>query len=462
MARIAVVGGGITGLAAAHRLRHLMPDAEIVLLEAAGRLGGCILTVRQAGFIVEGGPDSFLASKPRGIGLCRELGIEDRLITPNPDLRRTWVLHAGQLHRLPEGLTGLVPSRLEPLLDSELFTSDGKRRLEQEPQLPPRPPDGDETLAAFVERRFGREIYDRLIEPLMAGIYGGCGEQLSLAATFPQLRALELAYGSVLRGVQQASHTAGSGETGRTGFLTPQSGMQEIVDALVRRLNGVTVCTGRAIQAVERAGDRFVLQCAHRSTWLADAVIVAIPAHAAAHVLQHFQGLSEPLAGIPYGEAATVTLAYAAGDIPTPLDGYGYVIPRIENRPALASTWVSTKFPNRAPRHFGLVRVFLGRYGADSLIDLSETELIDLARAEVRDVLGITSKPPFHWVFRWQPAMPQYVLGHLDRLAAVDAALRKTPGLYLAGALWGVGIPDCIRSGEDAAQKVTAHLNRHQ
>ncbi len=227
---VVIIGGGISGLAAAHRLRRRAPQLPVVLIEARNRLGGMIETIRSDGFIVEAGPDSFLASKPPGIELCQALGIDGQLIGPDSERRRTYVYRAGVLHQIPAGLTGLVPAQLEPLLESPLFSPAAKVRLQQEPSTPARTDDGDETLASFIDRRFGIEVYDRLIEPLMAGIYAGDGALLSLDATFPQLRKLEIEYGSIVRGLeaQQASREAQP----RPGFLTPRTGMQALVEAL--------------------------------------------------------------------------------------------------------------------------------------------------------------------------------------------------------------------------------------
>lgn len=450
MTRVVIVGGGISGLAAAYRLRRSAPGLDITLLEASDRLGGIIRTVREDGFVVEAGPDSFLASKPAGMQLCRELGIENELIQPVATNRGSFVLHEGGLHPIPEGLTGLVPSRLEPLLDSALFTAAGKARLAREPDIPARDDAGDESLAAFVERRFGLEVYERLIEPLMAGIYAGDGTRLSLLATFPQLREMERQSGSVLRAVAARPPASASGPTG---FLAPRTGMQAMVEALARSLATVEVRCTTPVRRVDQGGNGWLVRSERDEVMSADAVILGLPPAAASSVAGHLDAsLGNALSSIPSASTATVSLAYRRTDVSDPLRGFGYIIPRAAHRPALACTWVSSKWADRAPPGFVLLRVFLGRFGQEETLATSDEALVDLGREELRATLGITAPPQRVWLFRWSQVMPQYLVGHCDTVAHIAGALDRLPGLYLAGnAYAGVGIPDCIRSAEAVA-----------
>ncbi len=458
---VAIIGGGVTGLSAAFFLRKHHPQLRIVLFEAERQPGGIIRTDHTDGFVIEGGPDSFLSSKPRGLGLARELGMESRLQGTNEMKRRTWVMSNGELHPLPEGLTGLVPSRLEPLLESDLFSAEGKRRLQQEPFVEPRVGDEDESIAAFVERRFGREVYDRMIEPLMAGIYAGDGEELSVAATFPQLRRLEVQYGSVIRGITATSVPSHDGK--RPGFLTPMGGMSALVEALVSQLGRVTVQTDSGVQRVVRAPAGFRMRLRDESWVEARAVIVSTSAGQGAALLSDLsQELSDILDATPLGSSASVSLAYRASDVPRAAEGFGYVVPRIENRPILASTWVSSKFAHRAPDGYALIRMFIGRRGAESMLAGTDADLVDLARREASEVLRTNAEPLLYRVFRWPRAMPQYTIGHLDRIATVDALLDNFPGLFVAGNwMGGVGIPDCIASGERAAERAGRGIVEH-
>jgi oxygen-dependent protoporphyrinogen oxidase len=477
--RVVIVGGGIAGLAAAYRLRSLTPlppspdglrqergEAAVTLIESDNRLGGKIVTERVGGFVIEGGPDTFLSYKPRGIGLCRELGLEDRLHGTNEKIRRTYVVRRGRLYELPEGLTGLVPSRFGPMAKTTLISPLGKLRMGLDFFIPPRPGDGDETLASFVERRLGRELYDRLIEPLLSGIYAGDGEALSLGATFPQLRQIELEHGCLIKGMLAARRNSLSPNghkpdgKNRSAFLTPTTGLAEIVEALEAKLAGVEIRRGARVTHVEANASGYVVALADGTSLHADAVILTTPAFVTADLISRLDSqLANTLRSIPYVSTATVSVAYPLSDIPRPLDGYGYIVPRAEGRPILACTWTSTKFPHRAPDGYGLIRAFIGRAGQEEILDRSDDELLTLVRDELHAVLGITTPPMLHRVFRWPKAMPQYTLGHLERLKAIEQCLAALPGLFVAGnAYRGIGIPDCIASGEQAAERAMARL----
>ena len=466
MKRVVIIGGGIAGLAAAYRLTQTAPDLAITLIESDPRLGGKILTERTDGFIIEGGPDTFLSLKPRGLGLCRELGLENRLHGTNEKIRRTYVMRGNKLHELPEGLTGLIPSRFGPMTKTGLISPLGKLRMGLDYLIPPRSLNGDESLAAFVKRRLGRELYDRLIEPLMGGIYAGDGEQLSLAATFPQLRQTELEHGGLIKGMLAAKKKAPPSKPGSkkwSAFLTPTTGLAEIVEALEARLNGANaeIRCGTRVVGIEAASPGYQARLESGESLPADAIIFATPAFITADLISNLDSqLSNTLGAIPYVATATVSVAYPLADIPRPLDGYGYIIPRAEERPILACTWTSTKFPHRAPEGFGLIRAFVGRAGQEGALDVDDDDLLKLVRDELRRALGITTPPVLHRIFRWPKAMPQYTLGHLDRLTVIDQRLAAHPGLFVAGnAYRGIGIPDCIASGEAAADKARVFLN---
>ncbi len=483
MKRVIIVGGGIAGLAAAYRLMKAAPEAHITLIESADRLGGKIITDRVDGFVIEGGPDTFLSYKPRGIGLCRELGLEDRLHGTNEKIRRTYVMRQGQLYDLPEGLTGLIPSRFGPLAKSRLISPWGKLRMGLDYFIPPKSLNGDESLAQFVERRLGRELYDRMIEPLMSGIYAGDGEQLSLGATFPQLRQTELEHGSLVKGMLAAKKKAAHPSTALrsaqdapkrkwAAFVTPETGLAEIVEALKAQLEGIEIRLNTRARKVETtpAGARpspfhgegmgMKVELETGETLEADAVILATPAYATASLVGDLDPeMAAALRGIPYASTVTLSVAYALGDIPKPLNAYGYIIPRAEGRSILACTWTSTKFPHRAPEGYGLIRAFIGRAGDDDVLNRTDEELLQMVRDELHHVLGITAEPLLHRIFRWPQAMPQYTLGHLDRVAIIDRRVAEHPGLYVAGnAYRGIGLPDCIASGEIAAASALKYL----
>ena len=472
---VVVLGGGITGLAAAHRLLQVhaeaTPGLRVTLVEADDRLGGKIVTERLDGFVIEGGPDSFLATKPRGIGLCAELGFGEhpplqgqrQLQGVRPQRRRAFVLWRGRLHDLPEGLSGLVPTRLAPLARSSLLSPLGKTRVALDYLLPTRREPGDESLGGFIRRRLGREAWERLVEPLMAGIYAADGDQLSLAATFPQLREAERQYGGLIKGVLAARRLAPS-PTGIPGspFLTPAGGLGDLVHALESRLRDaeVRLILGSPATTVTPSGSGFDVRLAAGRVIRADAVIVATPAYAAADLLAELDPiLAMDLAAIPHASTAIVTLAHRREAIPHPLDGHGYVIPRAEGSPILACTWSSRKWAGRAPEGWELIRVFIGRAGQEDALTADDNSLVALAVQEVAARLGVTEPASLTRVRRWPRGMPQYLLGHPERVARIEAAQSKHVGLYLAGnAFHGVGLPDCIASGERAADAAAAHL----
>jgi oxygen-dependent protoporphyrinogen oxidase len=474
MRPVVVIGGGIAGLSAAYYLAQRSAAAglplDLSILEAAPGWGGKITTIRADGFVIEGGPDTFLATKPWGLALCRELGLEERLHGTNPAQKNTYVLHRDRLTQLPDGLTMMIPTRFAPLLRTPLLSLLDKARLGLDFVLPPQPLDGDESLGAFVTRRLGRAAYERLIEPLMSGIYAGDGDQLSLQATFPYLRDLELKHGGLVKGAlatrrrmaRQGQKSLGS----RSAFLTPTTGLAEIVESLTANLRaaGVHLRAATPVRQVTLAAGSYSVELAHEQAIQAEAVILATPAYVAGDLLASLDAsLAADLQGIPYTSTATISLAYPQSAIPRPLDGYGYIIPRRAGRPALACTWTSTKFPHRAPPGFALLRVFAGRAGDESRIPWDEAGLLSLAREELRLTLGITAEPVLRRVFRWERAMPQYNLGHPQRLARLEAGLSGWPGLALAGNGYrGIGLPDCIHSGELAAEKVIAFLQEKQ
>ncbi len=473
MKRVVIVGGGISGLSAAYYLqRKLAGDANITLLESSGRWGGKITTARvpvaDGQFVIEGGPDTFLATKPYATALCQELGLGTRLHGTNPSQKHTYVLHNGRLLPLPDGLAMMIPTNVESILKSRLVSWPGKARMGLDFLLPARPVNGDETLGTFVSRRLGREAYENLIEPLMSGIYAGDGDTLSLASTFPYLRDLELKHGSLARGAlsmrrRTAQGKAASTPGSRSAFLTPTTGLAEFVESLVTYLetHQVDLRLNTSVTSISHPGS-WQLMLEPSGLLEADALILATPAFVSGTLLASLDdSLSSALRRIPYASTATISLAYRIDDVPRPLDGYGYVIPRREGRRALACTWTSTKFPHRAPQDYALLRVFVGRAGEE--IPWSEAELLDIAREELRDTLGIEAEPLLSRVYMWEKAMPQYNLGHVQILEQIETSLASHPDLALAGNGYrGIGIPDCIHSGELAASRVLERLQASQ
>jgi oxygen-dependent protoporphyrinogen oxidase len=458
---VVVVGGGISGLAAAYHLHRQGETCQISLLEKDARLGGKIVTDRIDGYTVEGGPDCFLSRKPRGTGLTLDLGIAEELRGRQAAYAKTYVRRGRELYRLPAGLSGMIPTDLGALEETPLLSAEGKTRLAQEVTQPLRADSGDESLAAFVTRRMGREAYERLVEPLMGGIYAGDAAQLSLAATFPQLKNIELEYGSLLEGLGKAAPARGPEADAYPPFVTFENGMDELVQQMHAQMKSVNFVTGTAITELTADNGGYRLQLSDGTSVCADAVILATPAHVTAKLTAEIDSdLAEAHAAIPYASSAIVTLAYDMSDIDHPLDGYGYVIPGVEQTDNLACTWSSRKWEHRAPDGHVLMRLYVGRYGRRDVLRDDDRTLTLLAREELRTTLSIEAKPSFSKVYRWPKAMPQYTMGHLDRLDTINARLAGYPGLYVAGAAYrGVGIPDCILSGETAAAAALEYLD---
>jgi oxygen-dependent protoporphyrinogen oxidase len=477
---VIVIGGGLAGLAAAHRLTELAAERRapirVTLLEAAPRLGGSIATERIDGFLVEAGADSFLTEKPWALALCRRLGLDDRLIGTRDEQRRTFVVRDGRLQPLPQGFLLIAPTELGPLVRSPLFTWAGKLRMAADLVLPRGAARGDESLAAFVSRRVGREAFERVVQPLVGGIYTGDAERLSVAATMPRLVEMERRSRSLILGMRRQARAAAAQSGARWSlFASFADGMQTLVDALARRLpEGAVRLDARVASlwpsAEPRLASRDVASAAAEqgaaSGWEvtlttgerlhAPSVIVATPAYVAADLVRSFDGsLGDEFAGIAYASSAIVTFAFPRADVPHPLDGFGFVVPAIERRRVIAGSFSSVKYAGRAPAGAVLLRLFCGGVLGPDVTGLADDELIALARDELRALLGVTATPRLVRVQRHPRAMPQYELGHLDRLGRIDAALRRHPGLALAGnAYRGVGIPDCIHSGERAAERV--------
>jgi oxygen-dependent protoporphyrinogen oxidase len=462
--KLAVIGGGIAGLAAAHRAVEWSQQndrpLELMLFEAADRLGGTIQTERREGFLVECGPDSFLSEKPWALDLCRRLGLEGRLIRTDDSRRRTFVAFGGRLHPLPDGFQLLAPTRLAPLASSSLFSWRGKLRMAADLLLPRRG-QGDESLGAFVRRRLGREALERVAQPLVAGIYTADPEDLSLAATMPRFLELERRERSVILGGWRASRQRPTESRSVSGarwslFVTLAEGMEELVRALATRLPPGAARLKERIGSVARSGERWLVAPADGRAIEVDGVILAPEAHQVARIVRYLDpSLAHLLEGIPYASSATATLAYRRGDISHPLDGFGFVVPHVERRPILACTFSSVKYAGRAPEGHALLRVFLGGALQEATLAGSDQELIAVSRGQLAELLGITGEPLFARLVRYPKAMPQYHIGHLARVEAIEQCLRRYRGLAVAGGAYrGVGIADCVRSAEEAAERV--------
>jgi protoporphyrinogen/coproporphyrinogen III oxidase len=467
--RVVVIGGGLSGLAAAHRIheraRTMRRPVELTVLEAKDRLGGVLWTDRYEGFTLEGGPDSFITNKPWGIDLCHRLGLSDQLIETDSNHRRSFVVRSGRLVPVPEGFVLMAPHRLTPILTTPILSWRGKLRFLMDMVIPRRDDESEESLAAFVRRRLGREALDRLVQPLVAGIYTADPNDLSLKATLPQFLAMEREHRSLILAGWRESRRRGSRSLERQAsgarygmFVTLADGMDTLPRALAQALPEGIVRTGTAVRRISRNEpvSRWLIELLDGPPLEADAVIVATEAHAAARFLDSQDPLlALQLRAIPYASSLIVNIAYRRDQVSHPLDGFGVVVPAIEGRPILAVSFLSVKFPNRAPAGSVLLRVFIGGATHPEQLDLDDQAVTELVRGELSSLIGASGEPLLTRIGRHPRSMPQYNLGHLDRVATIRRHLAKYSRLYLAGVAYdGVGIPDCIHAAEMTADSV--------
>lgn len=480
--RVAVIGGGITGLAAFDHLMRLRARGETIdpyLIEAAGRLGGVIRTETLEGCVLEAGPDSFLAEKPEAAALCRELGLGEALTGSNDERRRTWILHRGRLQPLPDGLQFFVPTRLLPVLSTPLIDWPGKLALARDWMARPPAPNSearhDEPVSQFVIRHFGRSVLENIAEPLLMGVYGGEASALSARSVLGRLVAMEEKHGSLTRAVLAARRErlkrmhAGHGKphTAATPlFMTLQGGLETLVRALSARADVeagisqgcVRVACRVASLAVPPGGAgagaaNYQLRFDDGSALQAHALILALPAHEISRLLHPLDAaLGAAFGDIPYTSALTVGLAYEARHAARLPQGFGFLVPRRENRHLLACTFVHAKFTHRAPPGTALLRCFLGGAKDAAVLQLDDRQVISLVQRELQEITGLSAAPRFTRIYRWPAAMPQYVVGHAERMQFIHERLKQWPGVFTAGnAYSGIGISDCIRTGRAAA-----------
>jgi oxygen-dependent protoporphyrinogen oxidase len=481
---VVIVGGGITGLATAYRLLKAEGGAsiEVSVLEGRAELGGNIRTERVDGLVIDGGPDAFVITKPHATALCRELGLGDRLLGTTAENRKVYILHAGKLHALPEGMVLTVPSRIMPMARTRLLSWRAKARMALDLVLPKRSDGADESIGEFMRRRLGSEITERIAEPLLGGIFAGDVEALSARSTFPQLVELEERHGSLIKGVlaqrkaraAAMSSAAGSSEKSEKKAAAPSAfysligGMGELIETLaaeVTRRGGVLRTSTRidritSGQAEGEPGSRFIIKgrgpTGEPTSIEADDLVIALPAYAAAHVLRDVDAeLASILRSIPYESTATIFLGYRRSEVPHPLDATGLIIPKTERRRALAATFVTSKWEHRAPKDVALFRVFAGGHRDPSALEQSDDALIRLARDELAALVGVKAEPFFIRVFRHERASAQPNVGHADRMRRARERAAAHPGLHLAGAAFeGVGIPDCVRQAGEVASRI--------
>ncbi|HEX4005869.1 MAG TPA: protoporphyrinogen oxidase [Acidobacteriaceae bacterium] len=472
--RIAIIGAGIAGMSAAWTLekaRRAGQDIDYALYESAPRLGGVIASETIDACVIEGGPDSFLTEKPAAAQLCRELGIADQLLPSNDAHRKTYILVRNRLVALPDGLMFMVPTKLVPTAFTRLFSWSTKMRMAREYLFPPPPATKDESVADMTRRHFGQETVDRLVSPLLSGVYGGDASQLSVRAVLPRMVQMEQNHRSLTRAMLAArkrSPQSAAPSAPRPLFTTLRGGMNQMIQAIAAQLPPDKVHTGIPVHAINRIEpESRRAPAGSKPGWsvetsagvdFCDAIILALPAWTAAGLLRLIdRPLAEALAGIPYSSSITVNLGYNMGDLAKLPAGFGFLVPATEKRAMLACTFVHAKFAGRVPPGKGLLRCFLGGAGKDDLLDESDADLTKTVLRELNEILKLNTWPNFVRIHRSRRGMAQYGVGHLDRIQLVRDRVAGLPGLALAGnAYQGIGVPDCIRTGQEAVESVLA------
>ncbi|WP_197528637.1 protoporphyrinogen oxidase [Aeoliella mucimassa] len=463
---VAIVGGGISGLATAWRLKELKPHWRVVVHEGNDRPGGVIQTRRQDDFTFELGPDSILSRLPWGVGLCKRLGLEGELIGTEAAARGVYTVHRGRATRMPEGLAIMAPERMWPIVTTPILSPWGKMRLAAERLVARRTDPSDESLADFARRRVGKEAFERIVQPLAGGIFMGDPERLSLRSCFPQFAGMEAEHGSLIKATQAAKKKAPPATNGKPAsvFVAPARGLGRIIETLAEKL-GDAVQLGSRVESAQKLSDGWQLTIqqgeGHSSfTEQYNAVVVATPAKATAAIIDQIEPrIADIMRGIEYSSCAIVQLVYNRSDVPHPLDASGMVVPHVEGRPLQACSFSSVKYAGRAPDGSVVLRLFFGGALKPELVDLDESALQDLACNEAASLLGVTAKPQATIVKQWKSSMPQYYVGHAERIDEVMQLVAQHHGLELAGAaLHGVGIPHCIHTAESTAERLVEQL----
>ena len=468
MKNVVIIGGGITGLSAAYFVEKAAKDAgkdvRVTILEASDRLGGKVLTEHAQEFTIEGGPDSFVTDKTACLELCHELGLGEDLIPSNEIQRKIYLLRGKRLIEFPSGFRLTIPTEFKPFILSSLISPLGKLRMALDYFIPPREGDGDVSLSDFIGRRLGREAVDRFAGPLMAGIFVSDPKTMSMKGTFPRFLDMEKKHGSLIRAARAAKKNPPKPNpraAGRSMFNSLKHGLGTLITTLEKNVKA-DILREFPVDAIRRSAAGLEVIAKNGRVLQADDVIVTVPAYTAASLLRdELPDLANDLLGIRYVSTTTVSVAYLLSDLPAEkqLDGFGVLIPASEKRDVLAITWSSVKFRHRAPRGCFLLRAFVGGHNNEPAALLPDDELVAKVRAEFQDLFGIVAEPILHRIYRWTKGNPQYDVGHLDRVDAMEAKARALPGLHLAGSAYrGIGMPDCIQQASDVAKRIAPTL----
>ncbi|RDI47855.1 oxygen-dependent protoporphyrinogen oxidase [Falsibacillus pallidus] len=462
--KVAVIGGGMTGLAAAYYLQKTIKEKklpiEVVLIEASHRLGGKIQTVYKDGFVIERGPDSFLARKQSASRLAKEVGLEDKLVSNTAG--RSYVMVNEKLHPMPEGAVMGIPTKISPFITTGLFSVPGKMRAAADFVMPRSKEIGDQSLGSFFRRRLGDEVVENLIEPLLSGIYAGDIDKLSLMSTFPQFYEVEQEHRSLIMGMKKTTPapTPNKNKKKKGMFLTFKSGLQSFVDEIEQQLDKGSVVKGVKVEGIEREEKGYHLQLSSGEELTVDSVIVTTPHHAVQSMFNSL-GFFDPLKSMPATSVATIAMAFPEEAIKRDIDGTGFVVSRNSDYTITACTWTHKKWPHTTPKGKVLLRCYVGRAGDEAVVDLSDEEIEQIVLDDLKKTMDISMKPEFSIVSRWKEAMPQYTVGHKERMQNIYRNIEnELPGVFVAGSSFeGLGLPDCIDQGEAAVAKTLQYLS---
>ncbi|MBT2688947.1 protoporphyrinogen oxidase [Bacillus sp. ISL-47] len=463
--KVVIIGGGITGLTAAYYLQKEAKEKgmllDVKLVEASHRLGGKIQTIKRDGYVIERGPDSFLARKQSASRLAKEAGMEKELIRNASG--KSYVLVRERLYPMPGGSIMGIPTQIAPFITTGLFSPAAKARAAADFVLPRSNPAQDQSLGQFFRRRLGDEVVENLIEPLLSGIYAGDIDQLSLMSTFPQFYQVEQKYRSLILGMKKATGSqqkkAGSPKRKEGMFLTLKSGLQSLVDAIENRLEPGSVLKGYRVESIGKNGSGYTIAVNGGEELQADSIVMAAP-HQTLHSIFSHWGLFDQFIEMPSTSVATVALAFPEEAIAKDIDGTGFVVSRNSDYTITACTWTHKKWPHSTPKGKVLLRCYVGRAGDEAVVDLSDDQIVKIVLDDLNKTMNITMDPDFAYVTRWKDSMPQYTVGHKERIeSAKKQAKEKLPGVFLAGSSYdGLGVPDCIDQGEAAVQSVLDYL----
>jgi protoporphyrinogen/coproporphyrinogen III oxidase len=459
MKKIAIVGGGISALACAVNLKD--KGFDFTIFEKENYAGGKLLTEKIGNLTVEGGPDSYLPEKVWSVKLIKKVGLEGEMLCSNDEFKGTFIYSGGRLHPLPEGVMLMVPTMIMPLAKSSLLSWPGKMRMGMELFVPPRKDRKEESLAEFVTRRLGRECLEKIAEPLVAGIHTSNPDNMSVLAIFPRFIDMERKSGSLIKGMIDAMKKAPPKNPAgpkMTYFMSLNEGMEQLVRGCLSYIGKERVKTGTAVVSAVKKENGYSLTFADGSQSDFDALVIAAPSYVTRDILKDVdEELSNRLSDIEWSSSATVSIAFKKEDIKKPLRGFGFIVPRAENRRINACTWSSIKWSHRAPEDTILIRSFVGGGHHEELVVLNDNELLAIVLDELSVMIGIKAEPSFFKVYRWFKGMPKYTVGHLERVAAIDEKLKGHRGLFLIGCSYrGIGIGDCAKSGFDAAAAIEA------